>query len=210
MLTKLLLPKLQVTTLTYLCSYLNHNMQLVRLSCQDSVIWLGDFDCHHPIWKDEINEKLYEMEEFIILIELLYKNNMFLALPKGIPTFQSMTGSWTCPDNVWRSNTLDDPIAWCDVIPAIWPLLADHLPVITILDMPLPRVVELHVLDFRQANWIKVNEDLTHHLNTELPVVRIRSKDEFIIKVNKLVHIIGEVLEDHLKERHPSPFKCRW
>jgi hypothetical protein len=66
------------------------------------------------------------------------------------------------------------------------------------------------MLNFRQANWIKVNKDLTHHLESELLVAKIRSKDEFIVKVNKLVCIIGEVLEDHLKERHPSLFKCCW
>ena len=86
----------------------------------------------------------------------------------------------------------------------------DHLPVITILDLPLPRVDEPHTLDFRQTNWIKVNKDLAQHLEAELLAVKIRSKDEFILKVNELVHIIGEVLEDHLKKRCPSLFKHRW
>ena len=55
-----------------------------------------------------------------------------------------------------------------------------------------------------------MNEDLAHHLDMELLVAKIRFKDEFIVKVNELVHIIGEVLEDHLKERCPSPFKHCW
>ena len=143
------------------------------------------------------------MKEFITsLIELLYKNEMVLAPPKSIPTFQSMARSWTQPDNVWRCNTPDNPVARCDVIPAICPPLVDHLPVITILDLPFPRVDEPHMLNFRQANWIKVNEDL--------PAAKIRSKEQFILKVNELVSIIVEVLEDHLKKRHPSPFKHWW
>jgi hypothetical protein len=81
-------------TLTYLGSYLDRNMQLVRPSCQDCVVWLRDFNCHHPIWKEEAN-----------------KNEMPLAPPKGIPTFQSAAGNWMCPDNVWHSNTPDNPIA---------------------------------------------------------------------------------------------------
>ena len=198
-------------TLTYLDSYLDHNTQLIRPSCQDSVVWLGDFNCHHPIWEEDTNERLYETEEFIApLIEFLYKNKMLFTLPKGIPTFQSAAGSWTQPDNVWCCNTPDNPIARCDVVPAIRPPLVDHLPVITILDLLLPRVNEPHTLDFRQVNWIKVNEDLAQRLEAELPAVKIRSKEEFILKVNKLVCIIGEVLEDHLKERRPSPFKCQW
>ena len=66
------------------------------------------------------------------------------------------------------------------------------------------------MLDFRQANWIKVNEDLTQRLEAELPAERIKSKEEFILKVNELVHVISEVLEDHLKKRCPSPFKRQW
>ena len=117
---------------------------------------------------------MFKTEEYIApLIELLYKNEMLLALPKGIPTFQSAAGSWIRPDNVWCCNTPDDPIAWCDIIPAIRPPLADHLPVITILDLLLSRVDEPHSLDFRQVNWIKVNEDLAQCLEAELPAERI-------------------------------------
>ena len=86
----------------------------------------------------------------------------------------------------------------------------DHPPVITTLDLPFPRVDKPHMLDFRQANWIKVNEDLPQHLEMELPAAKIRSKEEFILKVNELVQIIVEVLEDHLKERCPSLFKRQW
>ena len=131
-------------------------------------------------------------------------------LPKGIPTFQSATGNWTCPDNVWCSNTPDDPILQCDVIPAIWPPLADHMPVITIVIMPFPRVTEAHVLDFRQANWIKMNKDLAQRLESNLLPSKFTSKDDFISRVDKFVSIIKDVLGDHLKERWPSPFKHHW
>ena len=135
---------------------------------------------------------------------------MLLALPKGIPTYQSATGNWTHLDNVWHSNTPEDLILRCDVVPPIWPLLADYMPIITIINMPFPRVTTAHTLNFRQANWIKVNKDLAQRLESGPPPSRIISKDEFIIKVDELVHIIKDVLEDHLKERFPSPFKRRW
>jgi hypothetical protein len=38
----------------------------------DHVLWLGDFDRHHPIWEDETNHHLFESEEYISpLIDLL-------------------------------------------------------------------------------------------------------------------------------------------
>ena len=135
---------------------------------------------------------------------------MLLALPKGIPTYQLAAGNWTRPDNVWRCNTPDDPIMRCDVVPAIHPPLADHLPIITILNLPLPRIPESRSLDFRQANWIQVNEDLAQCLELDLPTTRIKSRNEFESKVDDLVRIIKEVLEVHLKERRPSPYIHRW
>ena len=135
---------------------------------------------------------------------------MLLALPKGIPTFQSAPGNWTRPDNIWHSNTPDNPILRCDVVPAIRPPLADHMPIITIINMPFPRAAEAHMLDFRQANWIKVNEDLAHWLKTGTPPSKIRTKEDFIAKVDELVKVIKDILDDHLKERRPSPFTRRW
>ena len=61
------------------------------------------------------------------------------------------------------------------------------MPIITIINMPFPRVAETHALDFRQANWIKVNEDLVQHLESGPPPVRITTRDNFITKVDELV-----------------------
>jgi hypothetical protein len=79
---------------------------------------------------------------------------------------------------VWRSNTPEDPILQCNVVPTIWLPLADHMPIITIIDMPLPRATTACSLDFKQANWIKVNEDLALRLELGPPPSRITSKDD--------------------------------
>ena len=189
-------------TIACLDSFLTRNEHLVCPSPLDCVLWLGDFNQHHPIWEEDANEWLFENDEFISpLIELLYRNQMLLALPKGIPTFQSTTGNWMRPDNVWCSNSTDDPILRCDVVPAIRPPLADHMPIITIIYLPFPRAAEIHALDFRQANWIKVNEDLAQRLEADHPPSRITSKHDFISKVDELVQVIKDILGDHLKER---------
>ena len=140
-------------TLTCLDLFLDLNAPLVQPTNSDGVLWIGDFNCHHPMWEEDSNEHLFEPEEYISpLIDLLYKNDMLLALPKGIPTLQTPTGNWTRPDNVWRNNTPDNPIVCCDTVPAICPPLADHMPIITILDLPLPRSSAATTLNFRAAN----------------------------------------------------------
>ena len=135
------------------------------LTNTDSVVWLGHFNQHHPLWEDDANKRLFKPTDFIsLLLYILHKNDMLLALPKGLLTYQTSTGNWTRPDNVWRCSSLDDPIIQCDVLPAIWPPMADHLPIIMELALPLPRAAEPPTLDFRQADWPKVNADLAQQL----------------------------------------------
>ena len=58
-----------------------------------------------------------------------------MALPSGIPTLETALGNWTRPDNVWRSNNPSNPIISCNTKPSIRPPRADHLPIVTSLDL---------------------------------------------------------------------------
>ena len=135
---------------------------------------------------------------------------MLLVLPKGLLTYQTAAGNWTRPDNVWRCSTPDHPITRCDMVSAMCPPMADHLPIVMELSLPLPRAPKIQALDFRQADWPEVNADLAQRLKDDLPAVRIRSEEEFLRKVDGVVSMIQETLDDHLKDRRLSPFKCRW
>jgi hypothetical protein len=175
------------------------------------MLWLGDFNRHHPIWEDKANEHLFESEDNISpLIDLLYKHDITLALPKGIPTFQTNAGNWTRPDGVWRTNTADDTILRCDVVPSIRPPLADHLPIITILDLPLPRSSAPSSLNYREGDWPTINTKLRARLQTESPASRIKTKAEFVNKVDTVINIIKSVLEEELEVTKPSPYSRRW
>jgi hypothetical protein len=135
---------------------------------------------------------------------------MILSLPKGIPTLQTPAGNWTRLDNGWRSNTPDNPVIHCDTIPAIHPPLVDHMPIITILDLPFPRSSAAKSLDFRLAEWPAINSALKQQLEAESPTSHINSKEEFNEKVNGMVHIITAVLNEQLDKRRPNPFKRCW
>ena len=89
-------------TLRALDTFCEHNDRLICPTNNDSMLWLGDFNRHHPMWEDDSNEWLFEPEEFIApLINLLFKYDMLLALPKGVSTLQTPAGNWTRPDNIW-------------------------------------------------------------------------------------------------------------
>ena len=87
------------------------------------------------------------------------------------------------------------------MVPAMRPPMADHLPIVTELALPLPRAPEAKALDFRQADWPEVNADLAQRLAEQSPPVRINSEEEFLQKVDKVVQLTKETLDDHLKER---------
>ena len=155
--------------------------------------------------------KTFDSEANItLLIDLLYKHDMTLALPKGIPTFQTCAGNWTRPDGVWRNHTPNNPIIRCDTVAAICPPLADHLPIITILDLPFPRVSAPGSLDFRNGDWADINSKLKARLEERSPAAQLRSKEEFLAKVDSVISIIKEVLGEELTEPKPSPFSRRW
>ena len=48
------------------------------------------------------------------------------------------------------------------------------------------------------------------HLESGPPPVKIKTRDDFITKVNELVQVLKDMLEDHLKERQSSLFVHRW
>jgi hypothetical protein len=172
-------------TTNWLDLFLTTNPRLVRPSDSDLMIWLGDFNRHHPMWEEDANSHLFEAENVISpLLGLLYRHDMLLALPKGIPTFQTNTGCWTRPDNIWHANSQTDPIQCCDVIPNIRPPLVDHMPII--------------------------NDDLRTRLLAESPAVCLHTKEEFITKVDTVVRIVTEALNANLEPKRPSRYARRW
>lgn len=60
-----------------------------------------------------------------------------MALPSGIPTLETVLGNWTRPDNIWHSNNPLNPIISCNTKPSIRPLRADHLPIVTSLNLSI-------------------------------------------------------------------------
>jgi exonuclease III len=62
--------------------------------------------------------------------------DMDMALPKNIPTHeQSSTKNWTILDNIFASRSMMAAFTRCNVEPAQRPPLADHLPIISEIDM---------------------------------------------------------------------------
>ncbi|KNZ73638.1 hypothetical protein J132_10538 [Termitomyces sp. J132] len=181
--------------LTLLSLFLSSSIHLMRPLPGDHMLWVGDFNHHHPLWEMPYNKHLNFSREYIqLLLDLLADHNMELTLPPGIPTFQSLADNWTRPDNIWQSHANTDPIIFCDVDVSLRPSLADHLPVITKVELSIPRSPTMSAHDFHSADWRIFHKALTERLHTTSLVCLITSKAEFHEKVADITVAIQEVI----------------
>ena len=81
--------------------------------------------------------------------------------------------------------------------------------IISVIDLPLPHIASPDSLDFRAVDWPFVNEILKDRLLVESPALHIRTKEEFIAKVDSVVKIIKEVLKEELELKRPTHYVHR-
>ena len=99
-----------------------------------SMVWLGDFNRHHPLWDSSSDARLFttaNLEAASHLISLVEDHSMEMVLPAGIPTLQAFrTGNFSCPDNVFCSADLVPTFVVCDTWPQLRPARTDHFPLL--------------------------------------------------------------------------------
>ncbi|KIK13673.1 hypothetical protein PISMIDRAFT_17820 [Pisolithus microcarpus 441] len=88
------------------------NIVAARPREEDHMVWLGDFNRHHPLWDEERNRHLFTeaaLEAAQKVLDLVADYGLVQALPKDVPTLQSSSsGNWTRPDNVfWLHREVD-------------------------------------------------------------------------------------------------------
>ena len=126
-------------TLRALCQYLDKNAARFLTSEDDRMIWLGNFNCHHPLWDKERNKHLFTASAALAvqpLMSLIEDYNMVMLLPKNIPTLQSLvTKNWTRVDNVFATANMGELVVMCDTDPRSMGPGMDHVPMLTTLDI---------------------------------------------------------------------------
>ncbi|KNZ72297.1 hypothetical protein J132_04091 [Termitomyces sp. J132] len=136
-----------------LSTYLSTSLHIAQPTPGNHMLWLGDFNRHHSLWESANNCHLNSPKDFVQpLLDMLMAYNMELALPPELPTFQSAGDRWTWPDNVWHTHSDVDPIISCDIVPSLCPSLADHLPIVTEVELPVPCTSSPPSKDFCQVD----------------------------------------------------------
>ena len=99
------------------------------------LVWLGDFNRHHPAWDDPENTHLFtthNTRRAEVLINCDADLGLEMALPPTIPTLEATrTKNLTRPDNVFCTETLLQSLRSCSVAPELRPTRTDHFPILT-------------------------------------------------------------------------------
>jgi hypothetical protein len=84
------------------------------------ILWLGDFNRHHPHWDDPADTRLFTrsaIHNAEILITAVAELGLDLVLPPGIPThLHNVTKKWTRLDQVFISEDHLDAIITCEAL----------------------------------------------------------------------------------------------
>ena len=87
---------------------LEENALTTRSIDPTKMIWLGNFNQHHPLWDEECNSHLFttnNLDTAHILLDLLTDYDMIMALPKNTLTLRATCSkNLTCLDNIFCSN----------------------------------------------------------------------------------------------------------
>ncbi|KAG1722077.1 Endonuclease/exonuclease/phosphatase [Suillus paluster] len=110
----------------------------------ENIIWMGDFNHHHPMWEPISNNHLFtaaNLDAAGVLINLLALYDLVQVLPPGLTTLEaSNTKNLTRPDNVFFTAGLEQVFTACKVEYQLRPVVTDHFPIISSLDLQPERI----------------------------------------------------------------------
>ena len=198
-------------TIHTLNTFLHVEPQSALPSPSDCMISAGDFNCHHPLWESDTNHHLLSPPTLLDpLLDLLTEFDMIQALLPGLPTLETPNQNWTQPDNFWHTITPHNPIIACNTDPSCRPPKADHLPIITDLDLTITRAEAKERRNMRLADYKKLNEKLSDILNTRHPAAPLNSGDELDHATNDLISTIQDATATTVPISKPSPYTKGW
>jgi len=160
------------------------------------MIWLGDFNRHHPCWDKPRNTHLFtrsNLNDAQILLDLVAEYDLQMILPKHIPTLRAMnSGNLTQLDNVFASSSLVDAVVSCTSLPEDQPTKTDHFPIDTVLNLLPVKAEDVPKPNFRATDWAEFRKALEEKLQNLPTEENIPNNDEFYSRLHDLTHAIRD------------------
>jgi len=179
------------------------------------MLWLGDFNRHHPLWDKDHNNHLFTtaaLEASGKLLELVADYGMDQALLKDIPMLQSSsTCNWTCPDNTFCTEHTSDVIICCKMASERRGPKMDHVPILTILNLSTPASAKNPAWNYCSMDWDKFWSTLNDMLTSSIgPPQILETSKEFQVAARKLDEVLHHTVETAIPRTHPHPHTKRW
>ena len=193
-------------------TFLSQKFPSEQVPCNMHIILAGDFNRHHSLWEDERNAHLTSSEAALCpLLEIVDTFDLRMALPPRIPTLQALsTGNWTRPDNVWCTNHTTDLFTKCDTNPGLRGPNTDHLPILSSLDVPLPRNPPRTHPNFRATDWKESNDQLHTLLSDHPAPTTLKTAQQFCTALNAVNTSIKTAIEVTVPIPKAIPHTKRW
>ena len=179
------------------------------------VVWLGDFNRHHPAWDDPANFQLFSrrnVQRADLLIARIADFGLEIALPPTIPTLESTRDkSLTRPDNVFCSQELHEALRSCTVHPELRPAKTDHFPIITVFDIPLQAAAPRVARDYRRVDWEDFRKALASRLDARAPPDNaLATREGFDAALAALMDDLQHTIDEQVPLAPATPFAKRW
>ena len=176
------------------------------------VILGGDFNRHHAWWEEARNSHLTSSETLLQpLMDLITRFDLRMALPPILPTLEALaSGNWTRPDNVWCSSHSSDLFIRCTTDPGLRGPNTDHVPILSILDVPIPRIPKRQTRNFRNTDWAEFNSHLSLLLAHSPKPSIICTRKQFHPTLDLVSNSIKAMIEAIVPIANPIPSAKRW
>ena len=178
------------------------------------VLWVGDYNRHHPYWDDPRDDRLFTNEATEAakkLIEAVADAGLDLALPSGIPTHRhNVTKLWSRLDQVFITDHSDNILISCDTQPDQWGINTDHLPIQTVLDLKAEQAESAEIPNFRDADWESFRKELSVQLADLPPPMPIRNQRQMDKCCGDLTKAIQRTIDSRIPVTTITPKSKRW
>ena len=202
----------------------SHSLQVLRESIDNirrtndlqtnHMIWLGDFNRHHPMWDDVCNTQLFtnaNLDAAEYLLHMIADYGMEMTLAAGTPTIETFRNkTLTRPDNVFISPELAQHVTTCTVHHDHRPIKTDHFPINTILDLSVPTFTPRERRNFKAVNWEEFGKYLEQELSKIPRPTELRSVGEAKAALDRLLDALDATIEQIVPIIKTSPFAKRW
>ena len=178
------------------------------------IIWLGDFNRHHPCWDDPGDQRLFTDNTIAaaeILIEAVAEAGLDMALPSGIPTHcHSATKRWSRLDHVFISDGSMDMVNACDALIDHRGINMDHVPVLTELNLEIGIQEAEPIPNFRDVDWDEFRKALARHLGPEQPKDQITNQRQLDERCSSLMEAIQSTIREQVPVTEFTPKLKHW